>query len=435
MELDIDALFALADAAAQEEVAAGEETIDSLEELGSLFSNGAEMRTRPARSGKPEVVLLGNGDYHVCFGCQCSEVRMDRERQLVCDVSGHVVGKECSRGEDPSWTGRSTASANPDDASGAPAGGWIKRRDMFAASSEAWARAEASGLDGDSQYVPDAPEPPLARSSSKRGALCVDQVEMERGDAAKRPRIGAARPGAARQTDEKLEKEASDIIDTLMRDARVVVAAPAPAPADPRLQNVDFVRQLALKRYVKKCASGEASLSMDGVHDVCVWANEFVRDQRRQAADAGASASASASASRTLSGQVRRLLGRLVVVLWNAAGQTPHMTNGRRGGDSFRPFAAGVLYQLKRGLYMSDGGCIIPCLPELSDLLPALRCPNASAAAKQLQSSSHRGICSLHKSLSSIEEMHGCLREDAKSKFSSAVNLAAMLRAVVAGST
>ena len=36
-------------------------------------------------------------------------------------------------GHDPSWTGRSTGSANPDDTAGTPVGGWVKRRDMFKA--------------------------------------------------------------------------------------------------------------------------------------------------------------------------------------------------------------------------------------------------------------------------------------------------------------
>ena len=434
MEVDIDTLFELADAAAQEEVANDDDALDSLEEIGSLFANGEQMRTRRERRGRPQVVCLGNGDYHVCFGRQCPDVELDRDRQLVCGVSGHVVGIDCARGEDPSWTGRSTASANPDDSSGAPVGGWVKRRDMFAASAEAWAKAESSSLKSGAEYVPDAREAPAARSSSKRGALCVDQVVEDEHDAAKKPRVAPARTAGVRQSDEKLHKEASDVVSTLLKEARAAGAAPAPAPADPRLQNVDFVRQLALKRYVKKCEADGAVPSMDGVHNVCVWANEFVRNQRRIAEEASATASLGAR-GKTLSGPVLRHLCSLVVVLWNAAGKTPHMINGRRGGDSFRPFAAGVLYQLKRGLYMSDGRCIIPCLPQLADLLPALRCPNASAAAKQLQSSSHRGICSLHKSLSSIEGLQGRSREEALSPFLVAVNVAAMLRAVHVGAT
>jgi hypothetical protein len=210
-------------------------------------------------------------------------------------------------------------------------------------------------------------------------------------------------------------------------------AAPAPAPAqapDARLQNVEFVRRLALRRYIRQCADAASSPSMDGVHNVCVAANEFVREQRRRAtapSDTGARPSAKAASS----GQVRRILAKLVVALWLAACQTPHMTQGRRGGDSFRPFAAGVLYQLKRGLYLSSGVCIIPQLHELSELLPALRCPNATPAAKQLQSSSHRGICSLHKSIASMGELQGHDLNAVTMAFAAAATDSSLLRAVV----
>ena len=54
----------------------------------------------------------------------------------------------------------------------------------------------------------------------------------------------------------------------------------------------------------------------------------------------------------------------------------------------------------------ADGTCIIPVLRDLSVHLPALRSATSTAAAKQLQSSSHRGICSIQRALASIAEMH-----------------------------
>ena len=84
---------------------------------------------------------------------------------------------------------------------------------------------------------------------------------------------------------------------------------------------------------------------------------------------------------------------------------TKHFQSAKKGSDSFKPFAAGILYSLKRGLYLDDGTCVVPALEELAAHLPALRSASSTPAAKQLQSSSHRGICSIQRALTSISEM------------------------------
>jgi len=439
---DIDELFAFADEARRECHVDAED----LEDTGSLFANTSSFRTRKVRRGRPSLVQLGDGSLHVCFGADCVHAEVDRDKQLVCGLSGYVIGVECTRESDASWTGRSTASANPDDSAGTPVGGWARRRDMFAMSTSAYQSASQINIDEVvRETVPGQPEhgtgPPAPRVSSKRGALCVDEVGEGSvhvaSEAAKRQRCALKRETSSK---EKLEMEAHAVVGRLLQspesvDAPASAPAPAPAPtkADPRLQNVDFVRQIALKRYLKQCAEGRALLSMDGVHNVCVAANEFVREQRRAAkaqrnrpARAGAGAGASGS-----SGQVQGVLSKLVVALWTAACRTPHMTQSRRGSDSFRPFAAGVLYQLKRGLYLDTGVCIIPRVDELAAQLPALRCPNASPAAKQLQSSSHRGICSLHKSIASMAELDAEERARVTASFACAARQSSLLRALV----
>ena len=174
-------------------------------------------------------------------------------------------------------------------------------------------------------------------------------------------------------------------------------------------QNLDFVRPLALRRYVKACNEGRQALNLDTLTDVLVHANEFVRGQRALAAqqlqEAAVTAKQRKASKACLSGQVRNLLAQLIVSLWRAACLTKHFQTAKKGSDSFRPFAAGILYSLKRGLYLADGTCAVPALDELAKHLPALRSASSTAAAKQLQSSSHRGICSIQRSLASIAEM------------------------------
>jgi hypothetical protein len=261
----------------------------------------------------------------------------------------------------------------------------------------------------------------------KRGALCVDEAP----DAvqAKRPR-STRRETWTREALDKLRIEAGHVVAALM--IVEVDTAPQPQKLDPRLQNIEFVRTVALRKYVKACKEGTQELNLDVLHNVCVYANEFVRTQRALAADAATSANRrNQRRGPGFSGQVRNLVANLIVSLWRASCATPHMRDGKRSNDSFRPFAAGILYSFKRGLYLNDGTCVVPALEALAQHLPALRSPQSTVQAKQLQSSSHRGICSFHKSISSMELLDEEEAIDVRRLFSEAATQAAFLRALV----
>mgnify|MGYP006985930698 CR=1 FL=1 len=50
-------------------------------------------------------------------------------------------------------------------------------------------------------------------------------------------------------------------------------------------------------------------------------------------------------------------------------------------------------------------GHVLPVIPELTNYLPTLRSTEVLPCARQLQASSHRGLCSVHRALSSIDAM------------------------------
>ena len=260
----------------------------------------------------------------------------------------------------------------------------------------------------------------------------------------------------SRDAIDKLAAEAVQVVNKLMivetapppadnNKAPKAHKAPAAPKADPRLQNLDFVRTVALRKYVRACAEGTQRLDLSTLHNVCAYANEFVRGQRRAAsATAQSAAPATPAPAPTststptkryrgagFSGQVRNLIARLIVSLWRATCHTPHMRDHKRGNDSFRPFAAGVLYSFKRGVYLNDGTCVVPALESLAAHLPALRSPYSTSAAKQLQSSSHRGICSFHRSIASMEDMNDEEATTVRRLFSDAAGQAAFLRSLV----
>lgn len=394
-----DALFELAyKARLERSLECGIDELDADADEESVFLNAPVK----VRTGRVVYTACKDGDIHMCFGEKCKHVRIDSDNQYVCTISGLVVGVQQKRDCDPGWTGRSTGTSNVDEASGIPVGGWVKRRDMYAASVAAYRNAHEIS---DAEIVP-LPVEVEPVPTIKKGALCVDEFP----DATTIPKKSRSsrKENWTRESIDKLASEAVYVIDKLF--IANLNTAPQESTLDPRLQNLEFVKVMAIRKYIKRCVDGESELNLDVLGNVVIHANEFVRGQRKVA-----SARLKASALRAtnkrkrtnavFSGQIRNQLSRLIVSLWRASCCTKHFMNSKKGSDSFRPFAAGILYSLKRGLYLNDGTCVVPVLEELSVHLPALRSSSSTVAAKQLQSSSHRGICSIQKALASISQM------------------------------
>ena len=421
--MDVDALFAQADQAREESRIGAELAL-----LCADNSNG-----NLALTSQPRHVVYSfnaNGDVHACFGMQCRHVRLGHENQYVCGVSGCVVGVEHTGDPDPVWTGRSKTSANPDDTAGTPVGGWTKRRDMYAASVAAYKMA---GQISDAEIAPVVAAPAPSVQMVKRGALCVDENPDEL--APPKKARNSRKENWSRDAIDKLAKEAVGVINKLFI-ATPKAHSSTPTP-DPRLQNLEFVKAAAIRKYVKRCVDGESELNLDVLNNVIIHANEFVRAQRAAAAarrDAIAASASSARGVRTdavFSGQIRNQLSQLIVSLWRASCLTKHFQSAKKGSDSFRPFAAGILYSLKRGLYLNDGTCVVPALEELAVHLPALRSAESTPAARQLQSSSHRGICSIQRALTSISQMNSEEALPARTLLRDASRQGAFLRALV----
>ena len=87
---------------------------------------------------------------------------------------------------------------------------------------------------------------------------------------------------------------------------------------------------------------------------------------------------------------------------------------------------------MKRGLYLDDGACLIPELPTLAAHLPALRGAQTTETAKQLHSQSHRGIASIHRSISSIKALDTEQTRSTRELLSVTARQAALLRETVA---
>ena len=217
-------------------------------ELAQL--RGDDTKTRASRNGQVTYSVDSQGDVHACFGMQCPHVRLNHENQYVCGISGRVVGVEHACDPDPVLDGPLERSANPDDTAGTPVGGWVKRRDMYAASVAAYRRANQIS---DAEIAPVLRQPGV-RSGLKRGALCVDEARRAAGaqEAAQlaQGELVARGDRQARQRGHRGHRQA------VHRHAQSAARRAAP---DPRLQNLEFVKAMAIRKYVGGASTARAS--------------------------------------------------------------------------------------------------------------------------------------------------------------------------------
>lgn len=402
MELDTDAIWVEFESAVAYETKRRRKD----EAIFGVDENDSRLSFKCANTDMVEVVELGNGDWHVCKGKRCQYITIDADRNYVCSISGLSFCAEFAESSDACWTGRSTSSGDPDHVGGTPIGGWRPRRDAFAESQRAF---EAAKLINDSEvtYVESAKEKAAreARSAQRRGALCVDEVEVETGPPKK---TRTARRTMSKEFFEKLGAEASVVMDRLTQTKTAVnktekdgMPPPPPPKADPRLQSFEFVKKLLMRKHMDRASKGLERFDIDSVHNVFLKANAFAKAQRAK------SEITVAKKRANFSGETKSRMVALILALWRAVCATPFLRDeeAKRGADSFRPFVSGVLYALKRGVKLQNGLEIIPSIPSLADQLPTLRSTDATAAARQLQSASHRGLCTLHKSVCSLEQV------------------------------
>jgi len=384
------------------------------------------------------VVQLRDGSWHVCRGMNCPhrEQSTDTDRLFICRLSGGVIACAHEASQDSSWTGRSCGSADPDMQSSALGGAsWRSKRSAFAASAAAYNMARSMSAKGNSYDNVDssfenmsaatsssvsgpAEEPAKNTKDGKRGAPCVVDVDDLAVQSCRRNkalrRIASLKE---RSVQSRLLTDASTVVVKLFsvipplpkasaaaskRDQ--AVSGGAGALEDPRLENYDFVLNMAFKRYAARCKERRETPTMIGIHDVCIAANQFVKQRQRKAA-AWVSSKSNASDRKIVSnGKTIELCSQLILNLWAAMCTTPYFVE-HQSGDSFRPFAAGVMYALKRGLRLPNNMVLVPAVEPLAKYLPTLRSAIATPAARQLQQASHRGLCVIQRGIASIDTM------------------------------
>ena len=405
--------------------------------ISSLDSDESDDDTDEAEA-RSQVFRLQDGTFHVCKGMNCPNVIQSTgiERSYVCTLTGMLVAGCMQSSHDASWTGRSCGSADPDMASGTvKVRTWKTRQTIFNDSVRAFDMSSSISIEESTPLYKShtaadggndaatSEDPAL----SKRGAPCICDID-EQAVAAQKLSKAHRRANVLERLDvrNRLACEASQVARRLLGTLEGVTALSSqpPAASDPRFENYDFVFSVGVRRYIARCRQKREPIQLSEVHDICVTSNTFVKQKRKEATKRARAVKVKALAT---DGRTVDLCASLIVSIWSAVCITSHFMH-HQSGDSFKPFASGILYAFKRGLWLPNGVMIVPQLEDLSDQLPVLRSLVASTAAKQLQASSHKGLCALHKAITSIGEMEPDARASVEQRFSICSSIARDLK-------
>ena len=369
---------------------------------------GNNLLMKEVLSVKSTMVRLKDGDIHLCDS-SCSYATVCKKTgDLVCPLSSMVVGHTMAERTDYS-TGRNTWSVDPDmhAASNGMNGTWRKKIDKVAASKH----AHQISTQLDDSVMPQAKlQQRVQQTKVKRGALCVDE-KIENNPPNKKARMSKKNIGTSDQM-HNLVSEAGSIfaklIDVKSNAVNTLAKTNANSSSDKPLDQSSFVDKRllnrealfnsAIRKYVNEVQRNNRVPSMDDVHNIALTVDDVVTRSRKQLEDVQRM-----QAQKFKTVRFREVVSRLAASLWRGACQTPYMGKARRGGDSFRPFCVGVYYSLKRGLTLSDGTVVVPSFDAFQYAFPSAKEIACNNTSKSLHASSHRGLCSIHRCIASID--------------------------------
>jgi len=362
---------------------------------------GNNILIREANSVDSTMIRLEDGDIHLCDSACPYATTCKKTGDLVCPFSSMVIGHAAAERTDYS-TGRNTWSVDPDMNSGTNGTNgmtWRKKIDNATASKQAHRISNQL----DDSIMPKAKDnQKVVGIKIKRGALCVNEV-IDDDKSVKKMRMSKKKVESNEQV-HNLVAEASAIFSKLVYvkantiGSKSVIKDRPTEQVDRRLLNAEALFHSALKKYAKEQQETRKNPCMDEIHNIAIAVQDIVHDTKRKL-----EAHQKFEAQRFKSIRFREVVSRLAVSLWRGICQTPYMGKARRGGDSFRPFCVGIFYSLKRGLSLSDGTVLVPSFESFQYVFPSSKQISLNPASKALHASSHRGLCSIHRCIASVD--------------------------------
>ena len=359
---------------------------------------------------------------HYCSST-CAHLVANSDGGYSCPFSGLVFGVVCERVE--GCTGRRIWSSDPDAKSGAPPGGWRRKKNAYAESKKAWSEghayaylndAQEGGQDaarrtegGPSRCVPlTSSRGGIRKRSTKRVAECVRVRGAVSTDAGAGRLLTAppppesespatARAASGMRKDAALH-EIQNVLKTLVGTKRKQrPTGESAVQVNEKLLNGDALYISAVRKYVRAQLAAHRQPALDDLHNISLAVAKVVASEKAKLE------AVLASAGHDLVHDYRftALAHTLLHELWAACCRTPAMQGAHVGHETVKTCMAGAIYAFKRGLALRGGVVLIPSVAEFEVVLPRSRAEAKNTDAKALHASSHRGMQAIHRCLAS----------------------------------
>ena len=100
---------------------------------------------------------------------------------------------------------------------------------------------------------------------------------------------------------------------------------------------------------------------------------------------------------------IQIIVFKLVECLWKCVQYTPYIRNTKRRSEVFRPFAAGVIFAMRRGIQLDDGSYIVPKCQAIKESLDSISLVQRGTERHAIHLLAHRGVNVLQRCILSIE--------------------------------
>jgi hypothetical protein len=339
------------------------------------------------RATSSVMAIMPCGDVHVCkVGKFCPFMELSKDKLMVCLYTGLEHGPQYTHEFFDLNGGNGKKSADPDQNSGNMMYSKFsnKRIDPFLASR--MALQSSIGLDDDATFGHFAyyDDKLKSKNKPKRSALCV-------GESSTTTNLNSKRANINSKTFTQLQAEAEFILIKLLNHK----CSPKFQKCVLDTNNNEYMFKKTLTKYIKACLISNVPPNFDQIHNLSLLAKKRSTNIK--------SKTTKMDLVNLNSYNFRSICTSLIIALWYAICTTPYMINSKKGTNLFRPFVCGALYAFKRGISLQNGITLIPQCLQIANTLPVLRSTGCNKSVKMLQSSSHKGLCTISRSIASVK--------------------------------
>lgn len=193
------------------------------------------------------------------------------------------------------------------------------------------------------------------------------------------------------------------------------------------IDGVDECVSAAVCNYLHQCQVHRVTPTFDHIHNICVnvrkrqasrkaqaqYIQQFNVPQHPQPQRNATGTVTNTSASKAIRlwnpNRIRQLTGELVVELWRCSLSTPFIKTNKRSSDTFKQFAAGVLFVMRSGITIRDTHTLVPHSKSIEQTLRLTETVRRGTPAHRVHLQAHKGVSTLQRCINSITDQRRVL--------------------------